>query len=132
MMILKTWGNSWSTSYRYHEPKLLTCLFGCPDCPDKLAHYVVCPWLFKIVSLIRPDTSSDPLERIALKNTTVESLKAVACICVGYHSIKCIPKHRQQLACCDCRFFCRCLSGTRLRHSFGCHLVCRIIFGTTC
>ena len=91
MMILKTWGNSWSTSYRYHEPKLLTCLFGCPDCPDKLAHYVVCPWLFKIVSLIRPETSSDPLERIALKNATIESLKAVACIFAGYHSIKCMP-----------------------------------------
>ena len=91
MMVLKTWGNSRSPSYRYHEPKLLTCLFGRPDCPDKLAHYVVCPWLFKIVSLIRPETSSDLLERIALKNATIESLKAVACIFAGYHSIKCMP-----------------------------------------
>ena len=52
---------------------------------------MVCPWLFKIVSLIRPDTSPDPLERIALKNITIESLKAVACIFAGYHSIKCMP-----------------------------------------
>ena len=56
----------------------------------KWFHYVVCPWLFKIVSLIRPETSSDPLERIALKNATIESLKAIACIFAGYHSIKCI------------------------------------------
>ena len=91
-MILKTWANSWCTSYRYHEPKLLTCLFGCPSSPDKQAHYVTCPWLFKIISLIRPETPADPLERIAMKNVTLDSLKCVACTFAGYHSIKCTPK----------------------------------------
>ena len=91
LMVLKTWGNSWSTSYRYHEPKLFPCLFGCPSSPDKLAHYVTCPWLFKIISLIRPDTSSNPLERIAMQNVTIESLKTVACTFAGYHAIKCTP-----------------------------------------
>ena len=93
LMVLKTWANSWCTSYRYHESTLLPCLFGCPSSPDKQAHYVMCPWLYKIVSLIRPETSSDPLERLAMKNVTLESLKCVACVFAGYHSIKCTPKH---------------------------------------
>ena len=91
LMVLKTWGNSWSTSFRYHEPTLFTCLFGCPSCPDKLSHYVMCPWLFKIVSLIRPETSPDPLDRIAMQNVTIESLKVVACTFAGYHALKCTP-----------------------------------------
>jgi hypothetical protein len=91
LMVLKTWGNSWSTSYRFHEPQLFTCLFGCPSCPDQLAHYVMCPWLFKIVSLLRPETPPNPLERIALENVTIESLKSVACTFAGYHAIKCTP-----------------------------------------
>ena len=33
------------------------------------------------------------VERIALKNTTIESLKAVACIFASYHSIKCMPSN---------------------------------------
>ena len=43
LMVLKTWGNSWATSYKFHEPVLLPCLFGCYHGIDKLAHYVVCP-----------------------------------------------------------------------------------------
>ena len=90
-MVLKTWGNSWATSYRFHEPVLLPCLFGCYHGIDKLAHYVVCPWLFKFVSLLRPGTSSNPLERIAMHNPTLDSVKVVACTFSGYHAIKCTP-----------------------------------------
>ena len=90
-MVLKTWGNSWATSYRFHEPVLLPCLFGCYHGIDKLAHYVVCPWLFRFVSLLRPCTSSNPLERIGMLNTTLDSAKVVACTFSGYHAIKCTP-----------------------------------------
>ena len=91
LMVLKTWGNAWATSYRFHEPVLLPCLFGCYHGIDKLAHYVVCPWLFKFVSLLRPGTSSNPLERIAMHNPTLENAKVVACTFSGYHAIKCTP-----------------------------------------
>ena len=58
-----------------------------------MAHYVMCPWLFKIVSLIRPETSANPLERIGMQNVTAESLKSVACTFAGYHEIKCTPRY---------------------------------------
>lgn len=97
LMVLKTWGNAWATSYRFHEPVLLPCLLGCYHGIDKLAHYVVCPWLFKFVSLLRPGTSSNPLDRIAMHNTSLDSVKVVACIFSGYHAIKCTP-HLSKIA----------------------------------
>ena len=33
IQVLRTWSNSWSTSYRYHETRRLPCLLGCPDKP---------------------------------------------------------------------------------------------------
>ena len=91
MMVIETWVNSWSTSYRYHEDPLLPCLFGCPAGIDKQAHYVLCPWLFFRQSLTRPETSPNPLERIAMRNPSVDSLKLLACSFAGYHAIKCTP-----------------------------------------
>ena len=41
--------------------------------------------------LLRPATPADPIERLALKHVSVDSLKAVACSFAGYHAIKCTP-----------------------------------------
>ena len=35
MRVIKTWVNSWATSYRLHEPVLLPCLFGCVNASDQ-------------------------------------------------------------------------------------------------
>ena len=47
-MFAKTIANSWSTSYRYHEPVLLPCIFGCEGCHDTLEHYLSCDILWTI------------------------------------------------------------------------------------
>ena len=41
MAVLKTWGNAWSTSERYHENLILPCIFGCGG-RDNLTHYSNC------------------------------------------------------------------------------------------
>ena len=46
LMFVKTIVNSWSTSYRYHEPDRLPCIFGCEGCKDNLEHYLVCDVLW--------------------------------------------------------------------------------------
>ena len=88
MMVVKSWGNSWATSDRFHEAVLLPCLFGCNSGKDILQHYINCPWLFRIVSWLRPETSSDPLVRFGIKDPSHEGLLSVACTFAGYHSIK--------------------------------------------
>jgi hypothetical protein len=88
MRIIKTWVNSWSTSYRYHETPLLPCVFGCPREKDNQDHYVMCPILFHTLRQLRPTTSPDPIERIGLFHTSVDNLRALSCTFSGYHAVR--------------------------------------------
>ncbi len=88
MRIIKTWFNSWATTYRYHEPDLFPCLFGCRHGIDDQKHYVSCPILLEILCMLRPDTPQDMFERIGLANFSSENLLGVACTFSGYHALR--------------------------------------------
>ena len=91
MCVIKTWANSWSTSYRYHEKPLLPCLLGCQLGKDDLSHYVDCIQIQLALDdlLITPPTH--PLERIGLQSITRESILAASAVFSGYHAIKRSP-----------------------------------------
>ena len=72
--VIKTWLNGWITSHRMHESTMHSCLLGCPDQPDKLAHYVMCSRIFAAVKFLVPATSANPLERLGLLHPTQNSL----------------------------------------------------------
>ena len=40
----------WTTSYRMHEPRLLSCRFGCSNQPGNMQHYFCCPALARLAS----------------------------------------------------------------------------------
>ncbi len=90
MRVIKTWVNSWGTSYRMHEDVLFSCLFGCQDAEDSMIHYVQCPfWLMLLTHLLRdPPPSPMPLVRLGVVDPTDSTLKALACSFAGYHAIK--------------------------------------------
>ncbi len=37
--VIKTWANSWASTFRFHEDKRLPCLLGCPSGQDCMKHY---------------------------------------------------------------------------------------------
>ncbi len=97
MRVFKTWVNSWATSYRMHEHVLLPCLFGCPGREDKLMHYVMCPMLFALTTMLTPDAPPNPLERIGLINPSQRSALATSAAFAGYHAVRREVKPTQNL-----------------------------------
>ena len=72
---LRSLCNGWPTSYRYHEPILLPCVFGChlnhprPDGAspvDTMVHYLACPQLWRIVYSITSIQSNGPAVRLGV------------------------------------------------------------------
>ena len=51
MALIRTWTNSWFTSYRMNEPVKLKCIFGCDD-RDDLSHYIGCEVLWTLVNSV--------------------------------------------------------------------------------
>ena len=47
--VIKTLTDSWCTSRRFGDTRLLGCFFGCDDCDDELEHYLVCDPLWTIL-----------------------------------------------------------------------------------
>jgi hypothetical protein len=88
MCVIKTWTNSWSTSYRYHEPILLPCLLGCQEGKDDLSHYVDCIQIQIILEDLILDPPSTPLERIGLQRVTRDLTLSCAAVFAAYHAIK--------------------------------------------
>ena len=88
LRVVKSWCNGWATSYRYHDDKLLPCLFGCRCQGDDMKHYHQCPHLFAIVKFMHPDTSADPLVRWGLVSPSSKHHKLVACTFTGYHAVR--------------------------------------------
>ena len=82
-------GNGWATSCRFHEDKILPCLFGCAGQQDDLSHYLVCPHLFTLWSyLTNSNVSEMPLIRWGLINPCTHNLNAIACVFSGYHAVR--------------------------------------------
>ena len=88
MCIIKTWVNSWTTSYRYRETPRLTCLLGCQSHKDCLSHYLDCPQLQRILEDLLIEPPSSPLAKAGLDQVSRESMYTTAAIFAGYHSVK--------------------------------------------
>ena len=92
LCLLKTWANSWSTTYRYHEAVLWPCIWGCEDEKDELTHYLRCNHFWSgILAVTRNDPALiqvDPLCKLCLVNPSSlwASLIAVGFQC--YHACK--------------------------------------------
>ena len=86
--VLKCWVNGWATSYRYHEAKLLPCMFGCSDCKDNLNHYLICPHLFALTRFLTDGVSENPLTRWGLLYPSEINFAVIACVFSGYHAIR--------------------------------------------
>ena len=86
--VLKCWCNGWATSRRYHEDKLLPCLFGCISCQDTLEHYLQCPHLYALWSFLAGSTSPDPLKRWGLIQPEICQFKCICCVFSGYHAVR--------------------------------------------
>jgi hypothetical protein len=92
VQVLRTWSNSWSTSYRYHESRRLPCLLGCDDMPDCISHYASCPLIHEYVSAVfGPSLSPECLKNFGTSARTLDALRQVACIYYAYHVVKFQP-----------------------------------------
>ena len=91
LRVIKTWMNAWATTSRISKEQVkLPCLFGCEQAKDRMIHYVQCPRLFGAMSCLVPGDIIPPcpLQRLGIKNTSVEILKYQACAFAGYHAIR--------------------------------------------
>ena len=112
--VMKTITNAWTTSYRFHEPRLLPCLFGCespsvydhngrvgPDAApfpmldrscaarDDLSHYIQCPILWEIVAQGLADPSPESVvDRLCLRHHPRYCALALTIAFSLYHSLK--------------------------------------------
>ena len=92
--VFKTYINSWATSARMQERRVLPCIFGCDTCRDDLQHYLLCPPLWAIVcaSATHPPPrvmwDLSPRERLCLLAPTPLGMRMLAVASRGYHTIK--------------------------------------------
>jgi len=88
LKVLKCWNNSWATSRRCGDDKLLPCVFGCAFCRDELEHYLQCPHLLALWRFLAGSVSEDPLVRWGLISPTSMHFNQIACVFSGYHAIR--------------------------------------------
>ena len=110
-MYIISWTNSWATSHRFHDDKLLPCLLGCRDCKDELKHYLQCPHLLALWTFLLGPTSADPLVRWGLIQPEKEQFKCISCIFSGYHAVRREFRNSKQFF----RYNQNCISGQQLR-----------------
>jgi len=111
MQVIKTWSNSWATTFRFHEAGRLPCLLGCPDEPDSLDHYAFCSRMQNIIAQCvagSPPSPPAPIEPSSLELGSVGcrwngtrnlgldepcrvNLQCVACMFYAYHTMKFTP-----------------------------------------
>lgn len=96
-VLIRTWANGWTTSYRMHEPQLLPCVFGCPQQNDSLQHYLCCERLWRALkTALRKTSSTVPpilvrapiLSKLALMPASRENVVCICAITHTYHTIK--------------------------------------------
>ena len=92
VQVLRTWSNSWSTSYRYHESRLLPCLLGCPGMADNMVHYARCPRIHEYVSAVFGHSLfQECLDSFGTTAQEPDALRQVTCIYYAYHVVKFHP-----------------------------------------
>ena len=94
LKVLKGWINSWATSRRCGDDKLLPCVFGCACCPDELEHYLQCPHLLALWRFLAMRVSEDPLVRWGLINPSSMHFNQIACVFSGYHAVRRLIRSR--------------------------------------
>ena len=91
MQVIKTWVNSWATSYRYHEEPRLPCLLGCANGCDAQHHYVYCTHIRNIQASLLPPLSPSDFNRIGIVDPSRHSLLTVVATFAAYHAVKRSP-----------------------------------------
>ena len=88
MILVRTWVNAWTTTTRMHERDIVSCFCGC-SAPDSLAHYIVCPRLWRAVcSSCSEPLCIDPLSAISLPHPSFVSVRLSSVAFVLYHKFK--------------------------------------------
>ena len=72
MVFVKTIANSWTTSARYHDAKLVCCAFGCSLERDDLAHYVACPRLWSEVDVASGANDEEEVDSVKQRLLTMD------------------------------------------------------------
>ena len=72
MVFVKTIANSWTTSARYHDAKLVCCAFGCSLERDDLAHYVACPRLWSEVDVASGANDEEEVDNVKQRLLTMD------------------------------------------------------------
>ena len=95
MCLIKTMCNAWCTSHRLHEACRLPCVFGCKSGLDKLSHYLECPNLWGLVSLVLGGEwfPTDILGRLGLSTPSLRAVHGVFMAFHVYHAVK--VSHRE-------------------------------------
>ena len=72
-----------------HEPRLLDCIFGCRDCKDRLAHYLVCPILWSILcNTFEIPIPPEIFSRMNYQNPSLIKLGYITAAFDIYHTLK--------------------------------------------
>ena len=107
--VVKSWANAWTTTTRMHEPLLLPCIFGCPNCKDELDHYLCCdPLWTAVISCSFKQTvllQAGPFSKLGLGCSSAWlQMLAIAFSC--YHALK--MSHLDEiLSCLACGHLCQ-------------------------
>ena len=87
--VIKTRANSWTMSARYHDDKIVHCVFGCAGAPDDLAHYLACGPLWSTVTAVtRVPFPDDVLERLCIRCPNRGNLRNLLVVSGTYHTMK--------------------------------------------
>ena len=85
----KTVTNAWCTSYRMHEPRLLSCIFGCRDEPDELSHYLQCNILWSLIDVDFHGLIDSLIDgRLNYKHPSTTKVRIISCAYEVYHALK--------------------------------------------
>ena len=85
-MMIKTWVNAWTTTSRFHEDNILTCILGCTE-KESTQHYMTCPRVWRSLRSVRGFRASPMPQRLAL-NVAPADIEAVCTVYHFYHSAR--------------------------------------------
>ena len=98
MAALKTWGNSWCTSERFHEEVILPCVLGCNG-KDELAHYLECEFFWTLLEASTESRTSElhlcKTKWACLINPSRSSTLKLLVAFLAYHALR--MRYRDEL-----------------------------------
>ena len=90
MCFIKSATNAWATTHRYHETRRLRSIFGCPDAPDTIHHYITrCSRFWhNIYDQAGAAYHDDPLMRLGVASPSPQAVQVIAIAYTTYHAIR--------------------------------------------